>query len=64
MPIRPFLHLEPEKFELPEGLCRDIKLIDCLLGEILEEQEGSWILDAAQRLSEGIPASDLFGAIA
>jgi phosphoenolpyruvate carboxylase len=63
MAISPFLHLEPEKFELPDGLCRDIRLIDCLLGEILQEQEGAWILDAAQKLVRGVSPNELFASI-
>ena len=46
MPGRAFLELMPESYGLPPGLCTDIRTIDLLLGEVLREQEGQWIIDA------------------
>lgn len=45
-----FLRLAPEQFGLPEPLCHDIHLLDCLLGEVLWEQEGPELLRLAQQL--------------
>ena len=53
MPTRPFLFLDPAAYGLPEGLCNDIERINGLLGEVLLEQEGEWLLTACQSLMAG-----------
>jgi len=56
-----FLGLKPEEHGLAEPLCADIRILDRLLGEILVEQEGEWILKAAQRIFQGAAPETLFG---
>jgi len=48
----PFLSLTPERFGLPEPLCRDIRLLDGLLGGMLAEQEGEGLTALARSLYE------------
>jgi phosphoenolpyruvate carboxylase len=50
MADRSFLSLSPEQEGLAEPLGEDIRLIDRLLGELLEEQEGPELLRLARRL--------------
>ncbi|MCW5940743.1 MAG: phosphoenolpyruvate carboxylase [Fimbriimonadaceae bacterium] len=47
---RAFLGVEPEAFGLAEPLCRDIRLLDRLLGETLVEQEGPEVLATVRAL--------------
>jgi len=49
---RCFLELDPGRVGLPEPLCRDIVLIDCLLGETLRSQESADVVDLARRIGQ------------
>ena len=45
-----FLGLDPSSFGLSPELSADIKLLDQVLGKVLLEQEGAWIIESARRL--------------
>jgi phosphoenolpyruvate carboxylase len=45
-----FLGLDPIAFGLSAELSADIQLLDKVLGKVLLEQEGPWIIDSARRL--------------
>lgn len=47
-----FLGLSAECVGLPRSMCEDVELIDHLLGEVLQEQEGADLLYVARRLYE------------
>lgn len=47
---QPFLGLAPEEFQLSSELCQDIRLLDCLLGEVLQRLHGPKLADLARRL--------------
>ncbi len=48
-----FLELDPDSFGLPKSLGRDIRLFDNLLGEVLAQQEGPWLIQACRELYTG-----------
>lgn len=48
----PFFGLKPRECGLSEPLTDDIQLLDCLLGEMLREQEGDDLLTLAHQLAE------------
>lgn len=48
--MRAFLNLEPEAVGLSEPLCHDLRLLDRLLGRVLESQGQSGLIDMARRL--------------
>ncbi len=45
-----FLGLDPSSFGLSHELSADIQLLDQVLGKVLLEQEGAWIIESARRL--------------
>ncbi|MBS1728006.1 MAG: phosphoenolpyruvate carboxylase [Armatimonadetes bacterium] len=45
-----FLGLDPESYGLSKELSDDIRLLDRVLGKVLREQEGPWILESARKL--------------
>ena len=45
-----FLGLDPSQYGLSAELSSDIQLLDQVLGKVLREQEGEWILATAQEL--------------
>ncbi len=45
-----FLGLDPTSYGLSPELSADIQLLDNVLGKVLLEQEGPWILESARRL--------------
>ncbi|MGC8668852.1 MAG: phosphoenolpyruvate carboxylase [Chthonomonadales bacterium] len=49
---RCFLGLDPGRVGLPEALCRDILLIDGLMGETLRSQESADVVELARRLCD------------
>lgn len=57
---RPFLGLDARAVGLSESLDADVRTLDTLLGEVLEEQEGPELIDLARRLVEaGDAASEV-----
>ena len=56
-----FLDLDPSSFGLSQELSSDIQLLDRVLGKVLLEQEGPWIIESARRLvhEPGCSLSDL-----
>lgn len=55
-----FLGLRPEDHGLSKPLSADIGILDSQLGGALLEQEGSWILEAAQKMYKGADPETLF----
>lgn len=47
-----FLGLSAERVGLPRPMCEDVDLVDHLLGEVLQEQEGESLLRVARQLYE------------
>jgi phosphoenolpyruvate carboxylase len=47
-----FLNLKPREFGLSQELSNDIELLDTILGKVLREQHGEWIVKAARKLVE------------
>ena len=45
-----FLGLDPAAFGLSPELSKDIQILDRVLGKVLLELEGTWIIDSARRL--------------
>ena len=45
-----FLGLDPAPFGLSKELSSDIQLLDQVLGKVLREQEGEWIITSARKL--------------
>ena len=45
-----FLGLNPQSFGLSPELSADIQLLDEVLGKVLEQQHGNWIVQAARRV--------------
>ena len=45
-----FLGLDPISYGLSPELSADIQLLDTVLGKVLLEQEGAWIIESARRL--------------
>ncbi len=52
----PLLNLAPEDHGLSAPLSRDIRLIDQLLGELVEEQEGADLVEVCRRLYQDDPS--------
>lgn len=50
MKNKPFLNLDPLSFGLSPELSADIQLLDQVMGKVLLEQEGEWIITSAQKL--------------
>lgn len=50
MKQEPFLGLDPAAFGLSPELSSDIQLLDQVLGKVLREQEGDWIITSARKL--------------
>ena len=50
MKNQPFLNLDPLSFGLSPELSKDIQLLDEVLGKVLLEQEGAWIIETAREL--------------
>ncbi|HVL37775.1 MAG TPA: phosphoenolpyruvate carboxylase [Fimbriimonadaceae bacterium] len=48
--MRPFLDVKPEEYGLSPSLARDLVILDRILGETLDEQEGPWLIDVARAL--------------
>lgn len=50
MNTQSFLNLDPLSFGLSPELSKDIQLLDGVLGKVLLEQEGAWIMETAREL--------------
>ena len=50
--MEPFLGLSAECAGLPHPMCEDVELVDRLLGDVLQEQEGADLLRVARQLYE------------
>jgi phosphoenolpyruvate carboxylase len=53
--MRSFLNVEPESFGLSRPLADDLRTLDRILGQVLEEQEGEELVDAARALAGSEP---------
>jgi len=50
--MEPFLGLSAECVGLSEPMCDDVKRVECLLAEVLRQQEGAQLLQVARQLYE------------
>lgn len=66
MAATPLVGISPEPFGLSGPLSQDLRVLDELLGQVVQEQEGSHVLDACQKLyafATKSPDADLFKAL-